>query len=231
MPAGAHPDKRDPKYWNRLYRNNGDGTFTDVTEKAGVQGSGYGMGVAVADFDNDGYEDLYVTNVGENILYHNNGDGTFTDVTAAAGVAAGGWSAGAAFVDYDRDGMLDLFVSRYVTWDFSKDALLRTRQAGRTQLCHPDLFPPVTHLLFHNEGHGHFRDVSEESGVSKSPGKGLGVAIGDYDRDGWPDIAVANDSFPRVNSSTISTTANSKKLECRPVSPMTRMEPRSLGWE
>src|SRR5580704_3905077 len=101
-------DKRDPKYWNRLYRNNGDGTFTDVTEKAGIQGSGYGMGVAVADFDNDGYEDLYVTNVGENILYHNNGDGTFTDVTAAAGVAAGGWSAGAAFVDYDRDGLLDL---------------------------------------------------------------------------------------------------------------------------
>jgi hypothetical protein len=196
MPAGAHPDKRDPKYWNRLYRNNGDGTFTDVTEKAGIQGSGYGMGVAVADFDNDGYEDLYVTNVGENILYHNNGDGTFTDVTAAAGVAAGGWSAGAVFVDYDRDGLLDLFVSRYVTWDFSKDVFCGLAKPGGRGYCHPDLFPPVTHLLFHNEGHGHFRDVSEESGVSKSPGKGLGVAIGDYDRDGWPDIAVANDSFP-----------------------------------
>jgi enediyne biosynthesis protein E4 len=196
MPAGELPDKRDPKYWNRLYRNNGDGTFTDVTEKAGIQGSGYGMGVAVADFDNDGYEDLYVTNVGNNILYHNNGDGTFTDVTASAGVAAGGWSAGAVFVDYDRDGLLDLFVSRYLTWDFPNDVFCGVAKPGGRGYCHPDLFPPVTHLLFHNEGHGHFRNVSVESGVSKFPGKGLGVAINDYDRDGWPDIAVANDSFP-----------------------------------
>jgi hypothetical protein len=196
VPAGAHPDKSAPKYWNRLYRNNGDGSFTDVTEQAGLQGDGFGMGVAVADFDNDGYEDLYVTNVGKNILYHNNGDGTFTDVTAAAGVGGSGWSAGAVFVDYDRDGLLDLFVSRYLTWDFSKDVFCGVAKPGGRGYCHPDLFPPITHLLFHNEGHGHFRDVSDDSGVSKFPGKGLGVAINDYDRDGWPDIAVANDSVP-----------------------------------
>ena len=196
MKAETRPDKSASRYWNRLYRNNGDGTFTDVTEKAGVQGDGFGMGVAVADFDNDGYEDLYVTNVGKNILYHNNGDGTFTDVTAAAGVEAGGWSAGAVFVDYDRDGLLDLFVSRYLTWDFARDIFCGLANQGGRAYCHPDQFPPATHLLFHNQGHGHFRDVSEESGVSKFPGKGLGVAINDYDRDGWPDIAVANDSVP-----------------------------------
>src|SRR5712692_4980646 len=107
MPAGKLPDKSDPRFWNRLYRNNGDGTFTDVTEKAGVAGRGYGMGVAVGDYDNDGRADLYVTNYGENILYHNNGDGTFTDVTRKAGVGGGGWSTGACWVDYDRDGWLD----------------------------------------------------------------------------------------------------------------------------
>jgi enediyne biosynthesis protein E4 len=196
MPPGASPDKSDSKYWNRLYRNNGDGTFTDVTEKAGVQGTGYGMGVAVADFDNDGYEDLYVTNVGKNILYHNNGDGTFTDVAAESGTGASGWSVGAAFVDYDRDGLLDLFVTRYLTWDFSLDIFCGSMQPGGRAYCHPDQFRPISNVLFHNEGHRHFRDVSVESGISKSPGKGLGVAINDYDRDGWPDIAVANDSFP-----------------------------------
>ncbi|HEX4228212.1 MAG TPA: CRTAC1 family protein [Bryobacteraceae bacterium] len=196
MPPGAMPLKSDPKYWNRLYRNNGDGTFTDVTVKAGLQGTGYGMGVAVADYDNDGFPDVYVTNVGQNILYHNNGNGTFTDVTTSAGVAAGGWSAGAVFVDYDRDGKLDLFVSRYLTWDFSHDIFCGLAKPGGRAYCHPDQFPPITHLLFHNEGNGRFRDVSQESGIAHFPGKGLGVAINDYDRDGWPDIAVANDSFP-----------------------------------
>jgi hypothetical protein len=196
MPPGAHPDKSDSKYWNRLYRNNGDGTFTDVTEKARVQGTGYGMGVAVADFDNDGYQDLYVTNLGKNILYHNNGDGTFTDVTIESGTGASGWSVGAAFVDYDRDGLLDLFVTRYLTWDFSLDIFCGSTQAGGRAYCHPDQFQPVSSVLFHNEGHGRFRDVSIQSGISKSLGKGLGVAINDYDHDGWPDIAVANDSFP-----------------------------------
>jgi len=188
------PDKSDSKYWNRLYRNNGDGTFTDVTERAGLQGNGFGMGVAVGDYDNDGFSDLYVTGVGRNTLYHNNGDGTFIDVSKGAGVEGGGWSAGAMFVDYDRDGLLDLFVSRYLTWDFSKDVFCGLARPGYRAYCHPDQFPAATHLLFHNDGHGHFRDVSEESGLAKSPGKGLGVSFNDYDRDGWPDILVANDS-------------------------------------
>lgn len=196
MPAGKLPDKSNPKYWNRLYRNNGNGTFTDVTVEAGVRGTGYGMGVAVADYDNDGFPDLYVTNVGRNILYHNNGNGTFTDVTAKAGVAGGGWSAGALFIDYDRDGLLDLFVSRYLTWDWTKDVYCGQIKAGYRSYCHPDQFPPITHLLFHNEGHGTFREVSEESGIARSPGKGLGVAMNDYDHDHWPDILVANDSYP-----------------------------------
>jgi hypothetical protein len=194
MSASILPDKSNPKYWNRLYRNNGDGTFTDVTEKAGLQGEGYGMGVAAADYDNDGFTDLYVTAVGRSILYHNNGDGTFSDVTKTAGVDGGGWSTGAMFVDYDRDGLLDLFVSRYLTWDFSKDIFCGQTKPGFRAYCHPDQFPPIGHLLFHNEGHGRFRDVSAESGIAKSPGKGLGVAFNDYDRDGWPDILVANDS-------------------------------------
>ena len=194
MPPGAVPDKSNPKYWNRLYRNNGDGTFTDVTEKAGLKGEGFGMGVTVGDYDNDGFEDLYVTGVGRNNLYHNNGDGTFSDVTKSAGVEGGGWSTGAMFVDYDRDGLLDLFVTRYVTWDFTKDVFCGLTKPGFRAYCHPDQFPPITHLLFHNDGHGRFRDVSEESGIAKAPGKGLGVAFNDYDRDGWPDLFVANDS-------------------------------------
>ena len=121
MRAGDKPDKSAPAFWNRLYRNNGHGKFTDVTEEAGLRGHSYGMGVAVADYDNDGFPDIYVTNFGENILYHNNGDGTFTDVTKHAGVAAGGWSTGAAFVDFNRDGLLDLVVARYLDWDFSKN--------------------------------------------------------------------------------------------------------------
>ena len=194
MASSMVPSKSDPKYWNRLYRNNGDGTFTDVTEKAGLKGYGFGMGVAVGDYDNDGFSDLYVTAVGGSTLYHNNGDGTFTDTTKAGGVEGSGWPTGAMFLDYDRDGLLDLFVARYLTWDFSKDVFCGGPQPGYRAYCHPDQFPAATHLLFHNDGHGHFRDVSEESGIAKSPGKGLGVAFNDYDRDGWPDILVANDS-------------------------------------
>jgi hypothetical protein len=197
MPAGGQPDKSDPSFWNRLYRNNGDGTFTDVTAAAGVRGSGYGMGVAAADYDNDGYTDLYVTGVNHNTLYHNNGDGTFTDVTEKAGVGGGGWSAGALFIDYDRDGLLDLIVSRYLKWDFSADIWCGERRAGFRAYCHPDQFQPVTHLVFHNDGSGKFSDRSAETGIARSPGKGLGIAMNDYDRDGWPDVFIANDSFPQ----------------------------------
>ena len=197
MPAGKVPDKSDPKFWNRLYRNNGDGTFTDVTEQAGVKGHSYGMGVVVGDYDNDGHPDLYVTNFGENILYHNNGDGTFTDVTRSAGVAGGGWSASACFVDYDRDGFLDLIVSRYLEWDFSENIYCGERKPGYRAYCNPDIFPPVAHLIYHNNGDGTFTEVSRKCGLASSPGRGLGIAFNDFDRDGWPDIFIANDKFPQ----------------------------------
>ncbi|MSV29718.1 MAG: CRTAC1 family protein [Bryobacterales bacterium] len=190
-------DKLNPRYWNRLYRNNGNLTFTDVTERAGVRGHSYGMGVATGDYDNDGRTDLYVTNHGRNILYRNRGDGTFSDVTDKAGVAASGWSTGAMFVDYDHDGALDLFVSRYVDWNFSRNPYCGDRKPGFRSYCHPDQFKPVSHLLFHNNRDGTFTDVTVKSGIAKALGKGLGVAFQDYDRDGWPDVLVANDSFPQ----------------------------------
>jgi hypothetical protein len=195
MPSGAAPDKSDPRYWNRLYRNNGDGTFTDVTEKAGLRGYSYGMGAAVGDYDNDGRPDLYVTNFGRNILYHNNGDGTFTDVTEKAGVGGGGWSSSALFVDYDRDGYLDLFVARYLDWDFSMNLPCGAPERGQRAYCHPDVFKSATYLLYHNNGDGTFTDVSAKSGIAAAPGRGLGSASNDYDQDGWPDILVANDGI------------------------------------
>lgn len=197
MPADKMPDKSDPRYWNRLYHNNRDGTFTDVTEKAGVRGHSFGMGVAVGDYDNDGRADIYVTNFGRNILYHNNGDGTFTDVTERAGVAGSGWSTGACWVDYDRDGRLDLIVARYLEWDFATNVWCGLHKPGYRSYCHPDQFKPIAHLAFHNNGDGTFTDVSRASGIGLSPGKGLGVAINDFDLDGWPDILIANDSFPQ----------------------------------
>ncbi len=197
MPAGKSPDKSGPRYWNRLYRNNRNGTFTDVTEAAGVRGHSYGMGVAVGDYDNDGRPDIYVTNFGQNILYHNNGDGTFTDVTAKAGVAGSGWSTSACFVDYDCDGFLDLIVTRYLDWDFERNVWCGERKPGYRSYCHPDQFKAVTHLVFHNNGDGTFTDVSRKSGLGAAPGKGLGIAFQDFDRDGWPDIVIANDSAPQ----------------------------------
>ncbi len=196
MPAGTVPDKRDPRYWNRLYRNNGDGTFTDVTEAAGLQGRGYGMGVATGDFNNDGNVDLLVTTSDGNELYRNNGDGTFNDLTAKAGVGGSGWCTGAAFVDYDRDGLLDLVISRYLEWDFGMDVYCGEHRPGYRAYCHPDQFKPISALVFHNNGDGTFTDVTAKSGIGSFPGKALGVAINDFDRDGWPDIFIANDSVP-----------------------------------
>ena len=190
---GTIPKKNGPQYWNRLYHQQKNGTFEDVTEKAGVAGDGYGMGVAVGDYDNDGREDLYVTQYGHNILYHNNGNGTFTDVTAEAGVGGSGWSTSATWVDYDNDGRLDLVVLRYLAWDF-QDVWCGQHEPGHRAYCHPDLFKPITLLLYHNEDGKHFREVSQQAGMAE-PGKGLGIAIADYDRDGFPDIFVANDSM------------------------------------
>ena len=192
-PLGTIPRKTDPKYWHRLYHQKPDGTFEDVTERAGVQGLGYGFGVAVGDYDNDGFEDLFVTEYGGNRLYHNNGNGTFTDVTEKAGVGGSGWSTSAAWVDLDNDGLLDLVVLRYVQWDF-EDRLCMVNGTLRTY-CRPDNFQPITPLVYHNNGDGTFTEVSREIGLSK-PGKGLGIAIADYDRDGHIDIYVANDSMP-----------------------------------
>jgi len=196
MPPGKAPDKSDPRFWNRLYHNNGDGTFTDVTEKAGVRGHSCGMGVAVGDYNNDGRPDLYVTNFGRNILYRNNGDGTFTDVTEKAGVAGAGWSSSACFVDYDRDGWVDLIVSRYLEWDLQTNPWCGPREPGYRGYCHPATFKTITHLVYHNNHDGTFTDVSNECGIGKAPGYGLGIAFNDYDRDGWPDILVANDNIP-----------------------------------
>jgi enediyne biosynthesis protein E4 len=192
-PKGTIPQKAGPKYWNRLYHQKSDGTFEDVTEKAGLQGARYGMGVAVGDYDNDGFEDLYVTALGGNKLYHNNGDGTFTDVTDKAGVAGSGWSTSAAWVDLDNDGLLDLVVLRYVQWDFD-DIWCGEHKEGYRSYCHPDYFQPISPLVFHNDGNGHFTEVSQKIGLSK-PGKGLGIALADYDRDGHIDLFVANDSM------------------------------------
>lgn len=197
MPEGGAPDKSPGKFWNRLYHQNADGTFSDVTERAGLSGAAqnrYGMGVAVGDYDNDGFEDIYVTGYGGNILYHNNGDGTFTDVTARAGVAADGWSTSAGFFDYDNDGRLDLFVCRYVKWSFADNRYCGDKTPGGRAYCHPDNFQGVTNILYHNNGDGTFTDVSERAGIANVGGKSLGVAFGDFDKDGWPDIYVANDS-------------------------------------
>jgi enediyne biosynthesis protein E4 len=193
MNKDAVPQKTDPKYWNRLFHQKKDGTFEDVTEKAGLQGIGYGMGVAVGDYDNDGYEDLYVTAYGGNRLYHNNGNGTFTDVTEKSGTGGSGWPTSAAWVDLDNDGLLDLVVLRYLDWKFD-DVWCGEHREGYRSYCHPDIFKPIAPLVYHNDGNGHFTEVAAKIGLDK-PGKGLGVAIADFDRDGKIDLVVANDSM------------------------------------
>ncbi len=196
MPKGTFPVKTGPQYWNRLFHQKTDGTFEDVTEKAGLKGSGYCTGVAVGDYDNDGHADLYVCGYGRNFLYHNNGDGTFTDVTEAAGLGGGGWSTSAAWVDYDNDGRLDLIVCRYMEWDFD-DIYCGAHLPGHRAYCHPDLFKPISLLLYHNDGHGKFTEVSQQAGLTHKC-KGLGVAIADFDHDGHIDIFIANDSVEQT---------------------------------
>ena len=189
--------KTDASFNNRLFRNNHDGTFTDVTEKAGVAGRGYSMGVAAADFDNDGWPDLFVTGVRENILYHNRGDGTFEDVTDRAGLKGDGtWSVAAGWFDYDNDGLLDLFVVHYVQWDPAKESFCGDRRINYRAYCHPEFYGPLANALYHNRGDGTFEDVSAQSGIAAHPGKGMGVAFADYDHDGLLDILVANDTVP-----------------------------------
>ena len=192
--------KSDPSFYNRLFRNNGDGTFSDVTEEAGLAGAGYSMGVAAGDYDNDGYVDLYVTGVNRNQLFHNNGDGTFTDVTDKTGVGGMSrgqrkpWSVAAGWIDYNNDGLLDLFVVNYL--DYSIDTAHSCESNGIVSYCSPNEYRGTPNILFRNNGNGTFTDVSGPSHVSRYVGKGMGVAFADYDGDGFTDIFVSNDSFP-----------------------------------
>jgi len=193
--------KESPAYWNRLYHNNHDGTFTDVTERAGLAGAGYGMGVAVGDYDNDGRPDIFLANVTGNQLFHNNGDGTFSDVTAKAGLAGAEmngkkmWSVGAGWFDYNNDGKLDLFVVNYCVWEVNKDPYCHVK-GGVRGYCHPKLYASLHNSLFRSNGNGTFTDVSQETGISSHMGKGMSVSFADYDGDGFLDAFVANDTTP-----------------------------------
>jgi hypothetical protein len=191
--------KTSAKYWNRLYHNNHDGTFTDVTEKAGVAGAGYGMGVAIGDYDNDGRPDIFLANVNGNQLFHNNGDGTFTEVTDKAGVAGATldgkkmWSVAAGWFDYNNDGLLDLFVVNYCKWEPGKDPYCAVKNGVRGY-CHPKHYQPLQNTLYRNNGDGTFTDVSKETGIAGHFGKGMSVSFADYDGDGFIDAFVANDT-------------------------------------
>jgi enediyne biosynthesis protein E4 len=191
--------KSDPSYYNRLYRNNGDGTFTDVTLAAGVQGEGFATGVAAADYDNDGFTDLFVAGVNRNILYRNRGDGTFEDVTARAGLAQDPsrpkpWSVGAGWFDYDNDGRLDLFVVNYCQWDPNREPPCT---AGNVRVyCHPKYYSALPNTLYRNNGDGTFTDVSVSSGIAAHTGKGMAVNFLDFDGDGLLDVFVTNDTMP-----------------------------------
>jgi len=185
-----------PALRNALYKNNRDGTFTDVTEKAGLQGGGYGMGAAVGDYDGDGFPDLYLTQYGRSVLYHNEGNGKFTDVTDKAGVGAPGWSSSAVWFDYDNDGRLDLFVCQFVDFSKEKNLFCGNAQTGERYYCIPRGYNPAPSRLFHNNGDGTFTDVSKESGISEHLGKAWGVVATDIDNDGRMDLFVANDTMP-----------------------------------
>jgi enediyne biosynthesis protein E4 len=191
--------KTSAKYYNRLFQNDGEGHFTDVTEKAGLLGTGYDTGVAIGDYDNDGFEDIFVAGVYRNTLYHNNGDGTFTDVTAKAGLNKPDpefgrlWSVAGAWVDVNNDGLLDLVVINYLKWDFEHEPDCEV--GGHRDYCHPKMYAPTPNRLFLNNGDGTFRDVSAESGIRAHPGKGMGVAAGDFDVGGKMDLIVPNDKL------------------------------------
>jgi len=184
----------NPPLSNALYHNNRDGTFTDVTRKAGVPGNAYGMGVAAGDYDGDGFADLYVTQYSRGILYHNNGDGTFTDVTEKAGITTLGWGTSAVWFDYDNDGRLDLFVCRFVDFDKSKNQFCGNLKTGDRWYCIPRVYNPTPCWLFHNNGDGTFTDVSKESGIGATPAKAWGVVAADINNDGYLDLFVANDT-------------------------------------
>jgi enediyne biosynthesis protein E4 len=188
--------KTGPRYRNRLYRNKHDWTFEDVTDKAGVGGTGYNIGVATADYDNDGHADLFVTGVNGNTLFHNRGDGTFEDVTRRAGLESHEWAVAAAWVDYDNDGRLDLFVVNYVKWDPASELFCGDAERGIRTYCHPRYYQPLANRLYRNNGDGTFSDVSAISGIAAHAGKGMGIVIADYDHDGWMDVFVANDTVP-----------------------------------
>jgi len=191
--------KTDPSFYNCLLKQRADGTFEDVTEKAGLTGKdlSYSFGVAAGDYDNDGYTDLFICSAGRNTLYHNNGDGTFTDVTAQSGIGGkppNTLSVVAAWFDYDNDGLLDLLVDNYTFWTPQTD--IRCSMGSKEYYCDPRRYPSVPPRLYHNLGHGKFEDVTDKSGLGASPGKGMGISIADFNNDGWPDIFIANDTEP-----------------------------------
>jgi len=192
--SGLFPPRGEAGSNDRLYRNRGDGSFEDVTEKARIRDRAYGMGAIAADYDNDGDVDVLVTNFGRNILYRNQGDGTFTDVTQTSGVAGSGWPTSAAFADFDGDGFLDLFVVRYLDYSVEKHLFCGDVAKGKREYCHPTLYPPIHNLLYRNSGKGTFTDITASSDIETARGKGLGVVVSDLDDDGKPDIYVANDT-------------------------------------
>lgn len=188
--------KADPKFWNRLYRNEGNWRFRDVTEAAGVKGEGYSMAAAAGDYDNDGHVDLFVAGYRANILYRNRGDGSFEDVTVKAGLVSNEWAVGAGWFDFDNDGLLDLFVVNYADWSLDFDRFCGDSAKGVRVYCHPQYLTPIANRLYRNRGDGTFEDVSVKSGIGAHKGRGMGVAFADYDGDGRIDIFVTNDKLP-----------------------------------